>query len=747
MGRTLTDTATVAWDESEAGKLKANLVQSIDADTTLGGASPSDSALPTQKAIKAYVDANSVPASTDDNLGGNSASDLVAPTQKAVFTILNKRTAWSVKEFGAVGDGVTDDTTALQAALDSGEQHIWVPPGIFITSAPLLMPDAYQLVEGVGRNISVIKPGTTFAGAVIKRDYTITKQGGGLRGLDIDARGRADYCVHWEAGKWQIFEDLWCRNALVANGLFGNAVSNSYRFYEAKFLHAHFFTESSVVAAGSRPDYNLRLLNYATDIEVLRCTAYGAKLANFHLLGSSHSFVANHSYKGAASYEADYGYHIEQEGHRLLGNYADGGWNVAAIYVAAGAATVLGNYIGWNGGTTGDGIKIATGLDAVHVLGNVFGTVPGGCAALSFAGTRPTNSVILVGDGESDVLIGEVGKRRTVRAATTANITISTALNNGDALDGVTLATGDLVLVKNQSTAAENGIYVVGATPARAPDYNAYDEHPGALVTVQEGTTNADTLWQCTSNKGGALGTDSIVWTAFTGSGSAASDTAAGIVELATDAEAETGTDTARAVTPANAAAVYIKKSLLTTRGDIITRGASAPQRLGVGANDRLLKSDGTDPGWGQLTAGMVPSAILTYAMLAASAYIASGEFRAATASKLLTAAGVWSDADFASLTDAASITLDMSLMVTLASVALAGNRTLSNPSNTKNGQFFAIKVTASTSTRTLTLGANYVVAAGVEAFPISILTTETVYVIGFIESASVARITAVVRY
>ena len=55
-------------------------------------------------------------------------------------------------------------------------------------------------------------------------------------------------------------------------------------------------------------------------------------------------------------------------------------------------------------------------------------------------------------------------------AATTANITISTALNNGDTLDGVSLSTGDRVLVKNQNTSSQNGIYVVGASPARADD-------------------------------------------------------------------------------------------------------------------------------------------------------------------------------------------------------------------------------------------------------------------------------------
>jgi hypothetical protein len=105
--------------------------------------------------------------------------------------------------------------------------------------------------------------------------------------------------------------------------------------------------------------------------------------------------------------------------------------------------------------------------------------------------------------------------RQRVRAATTANITISTALNNADTLDGVTLATGDLVLVKNQSAPEQNGIYVVGVSPARSDQFDTYNEHPGTIVTVQEGTANADTAFLCTSNAGGTLNTTAIVFASF----------------------------------------------------------------------------------------------------------------------------------------------------------------------------------------------------------------------------------------
>lgn len=98
----------------------------------------------------------------------------------------------------------------------------------------------------------------------------------------------------------------------------------------------------------------------------------------------------------------------------------------------------------------------------------------------------------------------------SVRVATTANITISTALNNGDTLDGITLATGDLVLVKNQSTASQNGVYVVGVTPVRATSFDTWDEIVGIFITVQQGTANAETGWLCTADRGGTLGTTAI---------------------------------------------------------------------------------------------------------------------------------------------------------------------------------------------------------------------------------------------
>ena len=104
-----------------------------------------------------------------------------------------------------------------------------------------------------------------------------------------------------------------------------------------------------------------------------------------------------------------------------------------------------------------------------------------------------------------------------VRAMTTTNITIATALNNADSIDGVALVTGDVVLVAGQSSASENGIYTVAASPARHTDYATYAAYPGLMAIVQEGTANADTVWICTSNTGGTIAVTALAFTQFGG--------------------------------------------------------------------------------------------------------------------------------------------------------------------------------------------------------------------------------------
>lgn len=106
---------------------------------------------------------------------------------------------------------------------------------------------------------------------------------------------------------------------------------------------------------------------------------------------------------------------------------------------------------------------------------------------------------------------------RNVKAATTANIDLS---NPGTStIDGVSLSSGDRVLVKDQSTASQNGIYDFNGSSSamtRSSDSDAWDELVGSFVYVDQGTTNAESRYFCTSNSGGTLGSTAVTYVADT---------------------------------------------------------------------------------------------------------------------------------------------------------------------------------------------------------------------------------------
>ena len=120
-----------------------------------------------------------------------------------------------------------------------------------------------------------------------------------------------------------------------------------------------------------------------------------------------------------------------------------------------------------------------------------------------------------------DAAVNNINVHEAVVAATTANINLNNGVENNDVLDGVTLSTGDRILVKNQNTASQNGIYIVAANgaPTRATDYNAAGEiSAGDFIFVSGGTVNGSTGWIQTAVVT-TVGTDSLSFTQFSGAG------------------------------------------------------------------------------------------------------------------------------------------------------------------------------------------------------------------------------------
>ena len=141
-------------------------------------------------------------------------------------------------------------------------------------------------------------------------------------------------------------------------------------------------------------------------------------------------------------------------------------------------------------------------------------------ATSTVSGVTPTADAHFATKGYVDSVSEGLDVKQSCQVATTANITIATALNSGDSIDGVTLANGDRVLVKDQSTATQNGIYVVGDTPVRADDLAAGADAAGAFTFVEQGSTNADIGFVCTSNKGSAVvATNNLAFSTFSSSG------------------------------------------------------------------------------------------------------------------------------------------------------------------------------------------------------------------------------------
>ncbi|UDL89514.1 hypothetical protein LGH82_31430 [Mesorhizobium sp. PAMC28654] len=150
-----------------------------------------------------------------------------------------------------------------------------------------------------------------------------------------------------------------------------------------------------------------------------------------------------------------------------------------------------------------------------------------------------------------DNLALNVGRRSRVKVASTANVTLASP---GASIDGVALAAGNLFLAKDQTASAENGVYVwngAAVAATRFSEFDTYDEHSGSLIAVQLGSVNTDTLWICTSNDGGTLGTTAIT---FSGVGIALLDGSVTFVKLAAAAlasalEYEGGTATGKILT------------------------------------------------------------------------------------------------------------------------------------------------------------------------------------------------------
>ena len=176
-------------------------------------------------------------------------------------------------------------------------------------------------------------------------------------------------------------------------------------------------------------------------------------------------------------------------------------------------------------------------VDNLNVNGNTIATTntngnlvldPNGTGTIDVSSARitslatPTQTTDAATKAYVDAQLQGLDVKNSVRVATTANGTLSSAFANNSTVDGVTLATGDRILLKDQSTGSQNGIYTVNASgaPTRATDFDADSEVTGGtFFFVEEGTVNADNGFVMTNDGTVTVGSTALVFTQFSGAG------------------------------------------------------------------------------------------------------------------------------------------------------------------------------------------------------------------------------------
>lgn len=269
--------------------------------------------------------------------------------------------------------------------------------------------------------------------------------------------------------------------------------------------------------------------------------------------------------------------------------YGNGAWRSFVNSVVAGGSYTDAITISESNGAVTLTLNLAD-VDSAGLLSSTFWSLLNGATSDATVSTlakrdsngnlkvaTPTDAAHAATKGYVDAARQGLDVKKSVRAATTGPITLSSGLEAGDTIDTtVTLAAGDRVLVKDQNTASENGIYVVQETgaPVRASDANGTADtgevSGGTFTFVEEGTLYADSGWVVSSNGPITVGTDAINWVQFSGAGSITAGD--GLTQSGSTINAVGTSD--RISVSANAidiASTYVGQTSITTLGTITT--------------------------------------------------------------------------------------------------------------------------------------------------------------------------------
>lgn len=234
-----------------------------------------------------------------------------------------------------------------------------------------------------------------------------------------------------------------------------------------------------------------------------------------------------------------------------------------------GAEQIKANSVG--SGQVDSTVLVAGGTNALS------GDLSMGGNKLTNVGT-PTASTDATNKSYVDAAVQGFDWKASVRAATTANGTLASAFANGSVVDGVTLATGDRILLKNQTTAQDNGIYTVNASgaPTRAADADTSAKvTAGMAVFASEGTINGNTAWLLTTDDPITLGTTTLVFAQIAG-GATGSVTSVSVVS----ANGFAGSVATSTTTPAITVSTSITANVLKGNGTALQAAVAGTDYL-----------------------------------------------------------------------------------------------------------------------------------------------------------------------
>ena len=227
------------------------------------------------------------------------------------------------------------------------------------------------------------------------------------------------------------------------------------------------------------------------------------------------------------------------------------------------------NFVTESGATA----RTSLGLGSISTQASNNVTISGG--SVTGLGSPSSNSDAAT-KSYVDQAVAGLRTRTIAECATTSNVNLSNGLEAGDSIDGVTLVAGDRVLVKDQSTASENGLYLAVSSGAssRDPEHDSIAELSGGMVVVNQGSTNDNKIFLCTTDNTGSVGSTSITYTVITPS--------------------NTGTVTSVGIADGGASEFTVSSSPVTSSGNISLTVNSIANTKITGLGTASTKTVGT---------------------------------------------------------------------------------------------------------------------------------------------------------